>query len=106
LQVLPSSVQLGCDGDQRTQVVILSNGGPQRVHWQAVLTGSGDQAGVSVDPTQGDLDAGAGVSVKIANTTHSSDSQGASSQQGVIRFTPTSADAGSPSTLSYAAAGC
>jgi hypothetical protein len=106
LQVTPSSVQLGCDGDQRTQVVVVANTGPQQVHWQAVLTGSADQVGVAVDPTEGDLDAGASVSVKVKNTTHSSDSQNGSSQQGVIRFAPTSADAGSPPSLSYTAMGC
>ncbi len=106
LQVIPSSVQVGCDGDQRTQFVIVSNTGPQKVHWQLVLTGSADQVGVSVNPTQGNLDAGAGVPVKLVNTTRSSDSAGPASQQGVIRFAATSADAGSPASLSYTALGC
>src|SRR5262249_44323995 len=35
LQVTPSNVRLGCDGDERTQEVVLANAGPADVEWQA-----------------------------------------------------------------------
>jgi hypothetical protein len=101
LQVTPSSVRLGCDGDQRTQVVVLANTGSQPVQWQAVVDVSADQAGIFIAPHQGDLDAGASVSVQLENTTQSSSSQGGGQSEGSIRFVPTSATAGSPTRLSY-----
>jgi hypothetical protein len=106
LRVAPSSVSLGCDGSQRTQFAVLQNSGPQRVHWQASVVGSPGQAGVAINPNQGDLDAGASLPVQLQDTTHSSGPQGISSQQGVIRFVPTSLDAGSPPGLSYTTVGC
>jgi hypothetical protein len=101
LQVTPSSVRLGCDGDQRTQVVVLANTGAQPVQWQAVVDVSADQAGIAIAPQQGDLDAGATVSVQLENTTQSSSSQSGGHSDGSIRFVPTSATAGSPPRLSY-----
>jgi hypothetical protein len=106
LQVTPSSVHLGCAAGQRMQFVVLENTGPQSVHWQAVLSGSAEQTRVAVNPTQGDLDAGASLPLHLQNTTHASDAQGASSQQGVIRFAPAAAEAGSPSSLGYTTVGC
>src|SRR5262249_2580889 len=99
LQVTPSSVRLRCDGDQRTQVVVLANTGPQTVPWQAVVDVSADQAGIAITPTNGDLDAGASVSVQLENTTQSSSSHSGSHSEGVIRFVPTAATAGSPPLL-------
>lgn len=106
LQVAPSAVQLGCDGDQRTQVVVLTNTGSQKVHWQAVLSGSASPAGIAVTPTQGDLDAGASLPIQMQNTTRSTGPQRSSGQQGVIRFAPESAEAGTSPSLSYTTAGC
>lgn len=101
LQVTPSSVRLRCDGDQRTQVVGLANTGPQTVQWQAVVDVSADQAGIAIAPNQGALDAGATVSVQLENRTQSSSSEGGGHSDGVIRFVPSTATAGSPSSLSY-----
>jgi len=106
LQVTPSSVRLRCDGDQRTQFVVLANTGPQTVQWQAVVDVSADQAGIAMAPNQGDLDAGATVSVQLENTTQSSHSQGGSHSEGVIRFVPTTATAGSPPSLNYRLDNC
>jgi hypothetical protein len=106
LQVTPSSVRLGCDGDQRTQVVILANTGSQPVQWQAVVDVSADQAGIAIAPHQGDLDAGATVSVQLENTTQPSSSQDGGHSEGIIRFVPTSATAGSPPRLSYRLDSC
>lgn len=109
LQVAPSSVQLGCDGDQRTQFVVLTNGGPQDVQWQAVLGVPADQAAVELSPNHGTLHAGASIVLQIQSRTLPT------TQQGVIRFTTSAAqDAGngtstSTSTgpsLSYIAQGC
>jgi hypothetical protein len=105
LQVTPSSVRLRCDGDQRTQVVVLANTGPQAVQWQAVVDVSADQTGIAITPAQGNLDAGTTVSVQLENTTQSS-SQGGSDSEGVIRFVPTTATAGSPPSLSYRLDNC
>src|SRR5690348_7220498 len=55
LQVAPSSVQLGCDGSQRSQTVVLQNTGPATVRWQAAFSLSEQQAGVSLSPQQGEL---------------------------------------------------
>lgn len=106
LQVTPSSVRLRCDGDQQTQFVVLANNGPQTVQWQAVVDVSADQAGITIAPNQGDLDAGATVSVQLENTTQSSHSQDGSHSEGVIRFVPTTATAGSPPSLSYRLDNC
>ncbi len=101
LQVTPSSVRLGCDGDERTLEVVLVNAGPADVEWQAVVDTAADRAGIAITPNQGDLDAGESVSVQLENTTQSSDSGGSSHQEGVIRFVPASADAGEVASLSY-----
>jgi hypothetical protein len=101
LQVAPSSVRLGCDGDERMQEVVLVNGGPADMEWQAVVDTAADRAGIAITPNQGDLDAGESVSVQLENTTQSSDSKGSSHREGVIRFVPASADAGASASLSY-----
>jgi hypothetical protein len=102
LRVDPGSVQLSCSGDQQTQVVVLENTGPQRVQWQAnvFVPGSADQASVTVDPDHGELDAGASMSLQIQYLTQGGD------QQGIIRFEPTTSDAGPAPSLSYATASC
>ncbi|HEX9036584.1 MAG TPA: hypothetical protein VF808_06285 [Ktedonobacterales bacterium] len=100
LQVSPASVRLGCNGSKQTQYVVLRNTGPNQVSWQAQLSGSGDQAGVSVDPHDGTLDSGQSVSIQVQNTTQSS------AQQGVIQFAASSEDAGAPASVTYNAAGC
>jgi hypothetical protein len=101
LQVTPGSVRLGCDGDERTQEVVLVNAGPAVVEWQAVVDTAADRAGIAITPNQGDLDAGDNLSVQLENTTQSSDSEGSSHREGVIRFVPASADAGAVASLSY-----
>jgi hypothetical protein len=101
LQVTPSSVRLGCDGDERTQEVVLANSGPADVAWQAVMAAAADRAGIVIAPNQGDLDAGDSVSVQLENTTQSFNSEGSSHREGVIRFGPASADAGAFASLSY-----
>jgi len=101
LQVTPSSVRLGCDGNERTQEVVLVNAGPADVEWQAVVDTTADRAEIAITPNQGNLDAGESVSVQLENTTHSSSSQGSSHREGVIHFVPASADAGAPASLSY-----
>lgn len=100
LQVTPNSVQLGCDGDQQTQTVVLTNTGSHRVQWQAVVAVPTDQAGIEVSPNQGGLKAGASVEIQVRNTSTST------SQQGVIRFEPGSSDAGTPPSLSYTTQSC
>ena len=100
LQVAPTSVQLGCDGDQQTQVVVLTNTGPEEVHWQVVLDVPADQAGVAITPRRGDLQAGTSISVRIQNRSHGTD------QQGVMRFDPQTPQAGPSPSLSYTSAGC
>jgi hypothetical protein len=101
LQVSPSGLRLGCDGDQRTQQVILVNAGPTDVMWQAVVAAAADRAGIAITPNQGALAAGASVSVVLENTTWSSTSDGSSHQEGMISFVPASAPAGAPASLSY-----
>jgi hypothetical protein len=100
LQVAPSSVRLGCDGDQATQFIVLANTGTADVQWEAVFSVSADQAAVEVDPMQGDLSAGTSITVQIHNTSQ------AGAQQGVIRFAPDSSAAGAPPTLSYTTSSC
>ena len=100
LQVAPSSVQLGCDGDQATQFVVLTNTGPAEVQWEAVISVSADQAGIEVDPMQGDLSEGTSVTVQIHSTAQ------ADAQQGEIRFDPDPSAAGAPPTLDYSTNSC
>jgi hypothetical protein len=106
LRLAPSTVQLGCGDGQQTQVVVLQNTGQDSLRWQATFSLSADQAGVSVNPQRGTLSAGASVAVQLQNTTHASDTQGASGPQGVITFAPRSSDAGPPATLTYTTVGC
>lgn len=106
LRALPGSVQLGCGGDQHTQLVLLQNSGPSTVAWQATFTVPAGQAGVSVAPQQGQLAAGASVSLQIQNTTHATGPQGTSGKQGVINLTPAATDAGPPASVSYTTTGC
>ena len=100
LAVAPKSVQLACDGDQATQVIVLANTGPADVQWQVVFFVSADQVGVAVDPMQGELSAGTSIDVQISNTSR------ADAQQGVIRFAADSPAAGTPPTLSYSTSSC
>ncbi len=106
LQVTPSSVQLGCGDGQQTQVVVLENNGPQTVDWQVAFSVPQEQAGVVIDPQQGELDAGASVSVQLQNTTQSTGRHGGSGHQGVIDFAPTTPDAGPSANLAYTTAVC
>jgi hypothetical protein len=106
LRVAPSSVQLSCADGQRNQFVVLQNTGPASVRWQAVFNVPAEQAGVTVDPQQGKLAAGASMSLQLQNTTQANGSQGGSSQQGVIDLTPTTPDAGSPASIAYTTVGC
>jgi hypothetical protein len=100
LEVAPTSVRLGCGEGQDTQFVVLENTGTADVQWQAQFSVSPDQAGVEVDPVQGDLSAGASSPIQIRNT-----AQG-DARNGVILFAADSAVAGAPPSLSYTAASC
>ncbi|HEV2460087.1 MAG TPA: hypothetical protein VGS80_17150 [Ktedonobacterales bacterium] len=100
LQVAASSVRLGCDGDQRTQVVVLTNTGPQAVQWQVVLGVPLGQAAIDVAPNQGNLQAGASTVLQIHNRPHPA------TQQGIVRIDPQSPTAGTPPSFSYIAPSC
>jgi hypothetical protein len=100
LQVAPTSVQVGCDGGQQTQFVVLANTGPQDVQWQAVFPASADQAGVEMSRMQGNLRAGTSIALQIHSTSQSV------GQQGVIHFEADTPDAGASPSLSYTSAGC
>jgi hypothetical protein len=100
LEVAPISVQLGCGEGQDTQFVVLENTGPGDVQWQAQFSVSPDQAGVEVDPSQGDLSAGASSAIQIRNTAQ------ADARNGVILFAPDTSVAGAPPSLSYTTASC
>jgi hypothetical protein len=106
LRIAPGSVQLGCDGDQNTQYVILENTGPEPVEWQAVFSLPDALVGVAVNPQQGQLDTGASTPIQLQNNTQAGGPQGVPSQQGVIQFAPTTLAAGPPASLAYTATGC
>src|SRR5262249_61061530 len=106
LHVPPSSVRLGCDADYRTQVVTVENTGPEDIHWQADVIGSGDQAGVALTPEEGELEAGASVSIELRTTFSSSGSQSDSTKRGSIPFAPDSTDAGPTASLSFTTQRC
>jgi hypothetical protein len=110
LQVMPSSVQLGCDSGQRTQYVTLQNTGSAKVNWQATFSAPTQQAGVTVSPLHGQLAAGGSIPIQLQNTTRSNGSQGGSGRQGVITFTQTASDenqdTGKSASLSYTTVGC
>jgi hypothetical protein len=100
LQVTPATVQLGCGDGQDSQTVVLRNTGPHRVSWQVAFSVSSDNAGVSVNPQDGRLDAGNSVEIHLQNTTQSND------QQGVIQFMPANQAAGSPANITYTTTAC
>lgn len=102
LQAAPSSVTLGCGDDQRHQFIVLINTGSQPVQWQATLSLPQDQAGVTVSPNQGRLNAGASMPLQLQSHVQG----GGGAQQGVIRFTPSVAAAGPAPSVYYTAANC
>jgi hypothetical protein len=104
--VAPGSVSLGCAGDQRHQFVVLVNTGPQPVQWQANLSLPQDQAGVTVSPNQGQLNAGASVPLQIQSQPPAAGAQGSAIQQGVIRFAPLAPAAGPAPSVRYTAVSC
>jgi hypothetical protein len=107
LQVTPSSVQLRCgEGGQQTQVVVLKNTGPQTVDWQVTFSVPQQQAGVVVDPQQGELDAGASIPIQVQTTTQSTGRHGGSGQQGAMSFAPAGSASNPPANLTYTIAGC
>jgi len=106
LQVTPTSVQVSCGQDQQTQVVELANRGPHAVQWQASLSVPTDQAGIEVSPHEGTLASGASAAIQLQLQLHHHHDQGASQQQGVMRFVPETPEAGPPPSLSYTIVGC
>jgi hypothetical protein len=106
LQVTPTSVQLGCSGNQQTQFVLLKNTGTEPVQWQVVFSVPADQAGVNVNPNQGTLNPGSNMPVQIQNQTHAHGPQGVPSQQGSVDFNPATPDAGPSPSLAYTTVGC
>jgi hypothetical protein len=106
LQVNPISLQLGCNGNQQTQFVLLANTGPEPVQWQVTFSLPANQAGINVGPNQGMLNPGSNMPIQIQNQTHAGGPQGVPSQQGAIEFTPSTPDAGSSATVMYTTVGC
>jgi hypothetical protein len=109
LQVSPSSITLGCDNGQQTQLVILKNMGTAPVQWQATFSPQANSDSVDVSPNQGTLRPGTGVSIQIRNRTRASDQQGGADQQGTIQFNPVNSNTpgvGASPSLSYTVVGC
>lgn len=106
LQVTPTSVQLGCNGNQQTQFVVLDNTGPAPVQWQVAFSLPVNQVGVNVGPNQGTLNPGSSVPVQIQNQTHAHGPQGVPGQQGTIEFDSDTPDAGPSPSLTYTTVGC
>lgn len=106
LQLMPSSVHLGCDNGQQIQFVVLINNGPAPVQWQVNLSVPGNQAALNISPNQGTLNPGTSMSLQIQNQTQAHGPQGVSSQQGIIDFVVDTSNAGVPPHLSYTTVGC
>jgi hypothetical protein len=106
LQVTPTSVQLGCNGNGQTQFVVLKNIGPAPVQWQVSFSLPTNQAGINVSPNQGTLTSGSSMPIQIQNQTHATGPQGVPGQQGTIAFNPSTPDAGPSPSLAYGTVGC
>jgi len=109
LQVNPSSITLGCDNGQQTQIVALANTGTAPVQWQATFSPQVSGGSLDVSPNQGTLRPGTSVSIQIRNRTHASDQQGGADQQGTIQFDPVNSNTpgvGASPSLSYTMASC
>ena len=106
LQVTPTSVHVGCNGNQQTQFVVLANTGAAPVQWQVTFSLPANQAGINVGPNQGILNPGSSMPIQIQNQTQANGPQGVPSQQGTIAFTPATPDAGSSPTVMYTTVGC
>ncbi len=100
LQVAPTSISLGCDSGQQSQVVVLANSGSDSVDWQVEVSGGLDQAGVSISPRHGTLRPGTSIAIRLQNISNGD------GQQGVITFNSDAQATGSPPTLSYTTTGC
>lgn len=106
LQLMPSSVHLGCNNGQQMQFVVLINNGPAPVQWQVNISVPANQAALNISPNQGTLNAGTSMPLQIQNQTHANGPQGVANQQGVIDFVVDTPAAGAPPHLSYTALGC
>jgi hypothetical protein len=106
LQVIPSTVPVGCGQSQPTPVVLLVNSGPQTVDWRVAFSVPAEQAEVAVDPQQGELDAGARMLVQLQHMIQLTARQGSSGPQGVVDFAPTTPKAGPPASLTFTTVGC
>jgi len=100
LQVTPTSVQLGCDSGEQSQVVVLSNSGSENVDWVVQVSGGSDEAGVSISPRHGTLRPGTSIAIRLQNTSNGD------GRQGVITFNTNAQAGGSLPTLNYTTAGC
>lgn len=100
LQVTPTTVHLGCDSGQQSQVVVLLNSGSDSVDWQLQIAGGSDQSGVSISPRRGTLRPGTSITIRLQNNSNGD------GQQGVITFNSDTQAAGSPPTLNYTTDGC
>jgi hypothetical protein len=99
-------VQLGCNGNQQTQFVVLKNTGPAPVQWRVSFSLPPNQAGINVNPNQGTLNSGSDMPIQIQNQTHATGPQGVPSQQGTIAFNPSTPDAGPSPNVAYSTVGC
>jgi hypothetical protein len=106
LQVMPSSVHLGCSNGQQMQFVVLINNGPAPVQWQVNNSIPTGQPALTISPNQGTLNAGTSTPLQLQNQTHASGPQGVPSQQGVIDFVVDTSNASVPPRLSYTTVGC
>jgi hypothetical protein len=106
LQVTPTNLQLSCNNGQQTQFIVLKNTGTESVQWQVIFSLPADQAGVSVTPNQGTLNAGTSMPLQIQNQTYAHGPQGVAGQQGTIEFNPEVAGAGPSPSIAYTTVGC
>lgn len=101
LTVSPTTVSLGCRNGKKSATVILRNGGPRALSWEAQIPsnffGSPD---VSVSPSSGEVRAGGSVSVVITNHTPST------AHSNAIEFQLSNEDAGQPPIVEYSVASC
>lgn len=106
LQLMPSSVHLGCSNGQQLQFVVLINNGLAPVQWQVNVSAPGSQSALNISPNQGTLNAGTSLVLQVQNQTQADGPQGVPSQQGVIDFVVNTPEAGPPPRLGYTTVGC
>jgi tRNA A-37 threonylcarbamoyl transferase component Bud32 len=100
LSVSPTSITLGCRSNNHSQGVRLTNHGPTRLSWSALIPTTVGLDEVSVSPSSGPLDSGKSVIITITNRATFF------AYHNAVQFQPHNSDAGADAVVHFTANRC